>query len=127
MKVYLAASFGRKDEMRDVRAKLQAYGYTVTSRWLDQTAPGDDSSLWAVESVRDIEDVREAALVAVFTSPGVLSTGHHAELGLAIAWSKMRMIIGPPEGIFYLTPGAIYFDTIEQFLATMNLGSFLGV
>ena len=115
-KFYLAASYSRQAELRQIREGLQNLGYGVTSRWLDQTAPHDRLSLWPMEAARDMEDVRAADYFVVFTSPGVLATGHHVELGLALAWRKPYIIVGPPEGLFYTLPSANRFDTVDEFL-----------
>lgn len=116
MKVYLAAKFTRQAEMREVRESLVAMGHEVTSHWLDLNHDGsDDADHWATESVMDVKDVAAADTVISFTG-GAPSVGRHMEYGMAVAWGKLRVIVGPVEGVFHKLPQTIRFDNTAAML-----------
>ena len=65
--VYLAAKFGRKDEMLSVARWLRSLGYVVTSRWLEveqDMLHSPEAPAWAVG---DVVDVLAADVLVAFT------------------------------------------------------------
>lgn len=113
MKVYLAAAYERQEEMRGVRDVLTAFGHEVMSRWIDQEASGQTEAAgaevlnkapaaYAQFAHKDIEDLRRADTVISFTGgehPG--RGGHHIEFGLALAFGKQLVVVGPRENVFH--------------------------
>jgi hypothetical protein len=118
-KIYLAAAYERNEEMRGVRDVLEAIGYKVTSRWIDQhegevpVAIGGDSLNANPEAHYryadiDIADLRAANVVVSFLgAPG--RGGHHIEFGLAVAWSKHLVVVGQRENVFHALPGVDWY------------------
>lgn len=112
--VYLAASFERKHELREYRAQLEAAGFEVTSRWLvepDDDVPYTDQDM-RERALIDLEDVRRSRVVVVFTDPREKPRpggGRHTELGLAIAWEKVVLTVGPREQVFHFLPQVANF------------------
>lgn len=113
-KIYLAARFSRNDEMRGVRDVLQALGYEVTSRWIEDRGgkygqgsftPGQlnsDREYCAKVAGRDLEDIEAADTMISFTSPdGGGKGGRHVEFGLALGLGKHLVIVGPRENVFH--------------------------
>ena len=114
-KVYLAASYGRRDEVRDYAYRLGKLGYIITSRWLtdNHSIPSAQEVEAARDSIplvgsefagKDVEDVRAADIFVMFSeSPtsGVSRGGRHVEFGLAMAWEKKIIVIGPRENVFH--------------------------
>lgn len=103
---YLAARYSRRDEMLGVRDVLETFGHTVTSRWINgghQAAP-DDVDAMARFATDDIEDLKAAERVLVFTEtprePHTNRGGRHVELGIAYALGKHVLIVGPYENAF---------------------------
>jgi hypothetical protein len=113
-RIYLAAAYERNDEMRGVRDVLVALGYEVTSRWIDQNLSGQTEAAGAEELAaapaayvkfahKDMDDLHAADTVISFTgAPG--RGGHHIEFGLAIAYGKRLVIVGPRENVFHSLP-----------------------
>lgn len=115
MKIYLAARYSRRDQLRSVADELRRLGHTITSRWLETewvnrpsdscAAPPEYRETYATV---DMEDVRAADCVISFTeAPGDGSRGgRHVEFGLAVAWGKRLIVVGHRENLFHHLPGA---------------------
>jgi hypothetical protein len=122
MSCTLAASFARQAEIRGYRAELVKAGHVITSRWLDLD-PACDS--WATELSEasqhqaecDVADVNAARTVVSFTSPGRGRGGRHVEYGLALAWGKELIVVGPREHIFHQLFNVRHYETPAGFLA----------
>lgn len=111
MKVYLAATFARKEEMKRYRLVLNAIGIEVTSRWIDvdQPEPLGPNTLDANPDIglkyarTDIEDINKADWIILFgdSGPGSSRGGHNVELGYAIALGMPVHLVGSRENVFY--------------------------
>lgn len=111
MKVYLAADYARKQEMQYIRSILETYGLAVTSRWLDTP---DDGVPWSAEAKVDLEDIREADALISFTTGEHARGGRHAEFGMAVAWRKRLVLVGPREHVFHFLPDVLLLNKMEQ-------------
>lgn len=130
MKVYLAARYSRRDEMRGVAAEARRLGHAVTSRWLDTDwlAEGQVRSIAAPPEYRekyaliDHEDVQAADLVANFTEPPGSGGrgGRHVEFGLAVAWGKRLVVVGHRENLFHHLPAVVFCPDAEALLALLR-------
>lgn len=133
MDIYLAARYGRRQELADYRRYLEGLGHTVTSRWVlglhegqvydnGIRLPGtpDESQQFAIE---DMADLQAADTVIAFTEPprsAASRGGRHVELGLAIAWGKRVCICGPLENVFCCLPGIEHYDTPTTLFAAFQ-------
>jgi hypothetical protein len=104
MHVYIAARYGRREEMLGHKADLEAAGHRVTSRWLEgghQIPEIQDNGVdlpGTVEQARsfaeeDIEDLLAAGGIVCFTEPPGLSPnrgGRHVEMGIALGLAYTR-------------------------------------
>jgi len=96
MKIYIAAKYGKRFELRDLADHLRSLGHDVTSRWLDNGAEQTMSPEYAAQM--DIEDVDRAELLLFFAEPvGSLNTGggRYFELGYALANDKIIVAVQP--------------------------------
>jgi nucleoside 2-deoxyribosyltransferase len=119
MKFYIAALYGRRDEMRSYEKRLVAMGHEPTARWLWE----NDESNWDVGSSMDIADIDEADTVITFTQPrGSFNSGggRHFELGYAFAKKKPIVLIGPREIVFHHLPQIMRYDNFDKFLEYMR-------
>jgi hypothetical protein len=126
-KIYLASRMGRRDQMREVRAQLQAMGHTVTSQWIDtefdltgggsSVAPPDQRLKYCLI---DMEDVLRADWVISFTEDPDSSAGkrggRHVEFGIALAEGKRLILVGPRENIFHHHPRVELFTHTEDMI-----------
>lgn len=114
MKIYLAARYGRRDELRSYAADLAVRGHEVTSRWLSGSHEHNDPNVpegtseqqlaWARE---DFQDLWWSDICISFTeavgSP-YSRGGRHVEFGIALALELSCIIVGPRENIFHCLP-----------------------
>lgn len=123
MKIYVAASYPRKAEALRIANRLKELGHQITSRWLteDEGYVSDDREQETVEqmkkrmaeaAVRDILDVGVCELLVCLTDgePQLSRGGRHAEFGMALAWSKQLILIGPRECVFHYHGVKVYED-----------------
>lgn len=135
MKVYLAAPYLVRDQLRACADELELIGMTVTSRWLTEDTPIDAGTVGAATSVEDLSvsvhcthdfaDIDKAHALVVFTGDAAVellddgaiydqnmlhSGGRHIETGYAIAKNKRIVIIGEPENVFHRGVGTVVPD-----------------
>lgn len=127
MKFFLSARYSRRDELRRVRTELIKRGHTVVSRWLDtewehkddQGSSAAPPAYRAKHALEDFEDVRACDCLVAFTDPpgaGGRRGGRHVEFGLAAAWGKKLIVVGPLENIFHHLPGVKCFPEYDWFI-----------
>jgi nucleoside 2-deoxyribosyltransferase len=125
-KVYLAAKYDRRDEMRKHRERLKEVGIEVTSRWLDEQGSLEgnmdekDDEFYIKTAQVDLEDVCAATFLIFFAEDprvGVRRGGRHVEFGYALALGIPIAVVGPRENIFHHIPRRVkHFDSLETFI-----------
>jgi hypothetical protein len=123
MKIYLAASWPQRERMRTITTQLGALGHIVTSNWIRSDDPlgmgpadiARDPGKAVLGCKRDLIDIADADLVAVFTDVPSSTGGFHVEYGYALALPRAIDIIGPKPNVFY----AIGSDYIRHFPSTV--------
>jgi hypothetical protein len=124
MKVYLAASYSRKDEISKLREELRSMGLIVNSRWLDQRElPLEGKEKYLRENAFiDVEDVLSSNVLVRFTDdlgfplvPSSLATGSRFfETGLAWARGIPIVVVGGNQCIFDRLPNIIHLKDTNQ-------------
>lgn len=111
--VYLAARYGRKEEMQGVAANLRAVGYDVQSEWItgahDGTPDVDCAQI-------DYLQVSAADIIISFTEApqpthGRGRGGRHVEFGFAFAMGKRCIVVGYRENVFHHLPEVEFHAT----------------
>jgi nucleoside 2-deoxyribosyltransferase len=129
-RIYLAAPYPRKEEIKVYRDELVALGFEVTSNWLEEKHAAN-VALHEVSEVlseryaeSDLLDVDRADVVISFTeAPGTQYSrgGRHVEFGYALARGKEVWIVGPVENIFhYLVPKTQVYPSWVALLAAAH-------
>ena len=128
MKLYLAAKFGQKNEMRSVRDFLVNDGHEVTSRWID-VEHEEDASHTVTDAMRieyaamDVADVLAADVLVAFSAPRsepAIGGGRHVEFGIALQAGKDIIVVGPKgEHIFHWCQDVIHVDDEGELLAML--------
>ncbi len=140
MNIYLAGRYGRRVELCGYREQLRALGCIVDAVWLngehqvgsdgnpigeagEKVVEGRDLDCEASKQLRtkfaleDMEDVRMCNVLIAFTEmPDAKASrgGRHVELGMAIAWGKRVIVVGPRENIFCHLPKVVQYDSWEE-------------
>ena len=119
MKVYLAARYSRIDEINGCARELEAAGHEVTAAWLygpsrnGETANGTPASIEARPvALSDYTGVGLCDVLVSFTeTPRSHASrgGRHVEFGLALAWGKRVILVGPRENVFHAMPQVQHF------------------
>jgi hypothetical protein len=117
-RIYLAGRYGRRPELGQVRRALEAFGYLVTSRWLDGHPDGDgNDERWARE---DLEDIDAAGILVCYAErPGQRGRargGRHVELGYALGTGKRVILVGPRENVFHHLARVTVVENTAQLL-----------
>ena len=127
MKVYLASKYSRRLELKEHAKTFRAAGHEVICRWLDGSHdvygsdPDNDKKRWALEDLADIFNSR--VIICFSESPGETDLGkggRHIEMGLAMAWNKTIILIGPKENMFHYLDNVFQCDDIQQALAELR-------
>ncbi len=129
MRVYLAARYDRRNELREYREQLQSNGVIVTSKWLNETSPLDgklsnEKEEFYVHTANvDLQDIDAADALVFFSEDplvGVPRGGRHFEMGYAHAKEKPVYVIGVHENVFHYRDRVYHYDTFEKFLKAVK-------
>jgi len=114
MKVYVAASFTQKDDVREIYEMLREDGHEISSDWTAHSPirPYDQNREMASQyAANDMDGVDACDVFVLLADSSTISTGKHAELGGAIMSRKLLekpqiYIVGENlgESIFYFHP-----------------------
>ena len=136
MKVYLAHNYEARDWLAEkIVPELEAAGIEVTSSWIKKAKPIDPyhPDLQRTEAIQDIEDVRRADVIALFTNqfgkrPG---RGKYVELGIALALDKTVILVGSAatnaDTVFYYMPSIIKVSSLKQLIANVHKEEMINV
>lgn len=117
IRIYLASSFGRKEELSEYEKKIISLGFESSSQWLKESVPPDSklsnvSSEYLVQNgKRDLEDIRKSEILILFSASPLVPVprgGHHVEFGYALALNKKIVVVGPKQNIFHYLPGVTH-------------------
>lgn len=117
-KVYIAARYDRRFELRFTANALRANGHEVTAKWLDNAEEFKESMAAAAQM--DLDDIDRADTVLFVGEPfGSVNRGggRWFELGYAYAQGKRLFVVlgsGGHETVFTELPSMVTFPTIEK-------------
>ena len=137
-KIYLAGSYARKDELLAHAERLRGLGYGITSRWLNAyveprlkaeiEGARDTMPLSARQFAKDdYWDLHRADVLMAFSEPphsGSPRGGRHVEFGLAMAWNKTVIVVGPRENIFHTLESVL---NVADFRGALTILSVLSL
>ena len=99
-RVYISASFPRKDEARALAEELLRQGVIITSRWLWQAECGYDTEAIKSFADDDLRAVKASNALIVLTGDTLSKGGRHCEVGIALGLGIPVYRIGPAENGF---------------------------
>ena len=131
MKIYLAATYSRHPEMREVRSTLESLGHIVTGRWINGNHEVTNKSYdrqGEIFAIEDYEDLVASELVISFTeeprsTSGRGRGGRHVEFGIALALNKSLVVIGHRENVFHYLPQVQFFPSFELYVTQLVMES----
>ena len=107
---YVAAPWAERPLSAKAAEELEAAGFVVTSRWIDKHLPKTsesgldfDPAILKVEATNDAEDVFNADIFILLNTQkrGEETSGKAVETGMAMAWGKPVILVGPETNIFH--------------------------
>lgn len=114
MRVYLAAPYQSRDQIKTYGQELERIGFTVTSSWLDEKHDINEGTTGAAtelstqevatHAAADLADIDRSQLLVLFTEAAVGHRGgggRHVETGYAIAKTIPVLVVGEPENVFH--------------------------
>lgn len=124
MKIYLAARYTRRNEMREYAKELRALGHTITSQWLMERKDAEMKmeDVTAADhqrfAERDLADIDSADVFIGFVGEKKSDKrgGHHIELGWALAKGKRCIIVEKPENTFHYLKQVEVAEDFEELL-----------
>ena len=131
MRIYLAAQYARRDELREYAKQAESCGIHVGAEWLKETdalnsvlKDSTDASK-AAHAQQDWWDVGSCDVFVFFaedSTVGIPRGGRNVEFGVALALGKPIVVIGEPENIFFYLPGIDieFFHTWESALVYLT-------
>lgn len=108
MDIYIAAASEERQAAKEMKARIEAAGYTVTSRWIElENFSSADTKYLMSWAENDLLDVFKADMVvllnpAEFKNKG--TGGRHVEVGYALAYGKPVILCGEKSNIFHWHP-----------------------
>lgn len=130
MRVYLAARYSRKLELREYAKQAEENGIVVGAEWLKEsespTSTLEESTpetltKYALQDISDIIDCDAFVFFSESSTEAFVRGGRHVEFGFALALEKPIIIIGKEENIFHYLPFNIeFFDTWESALVYLT-------
>lgn len=130
IKIYLAAAYSRKLEVKEYAKRLRDEGFEVTSQWLDEMEGGD----LAKNAFIDLNNIDSCDVLVRFADsinigyndPALISGGRHFETGYAYAKWKLIIVVGGKQNIFDSLSDIIHIKDFETLLAVLTTWSKLG-
>ena len=127
MKVYIAASYPRKDEAKHLAVILESHGHTIVSGWLDRDEgykPVGYETAFQVEkrlknaALRDKREVESSGVVICLSDSDEQLTkgGRHCEFGMGVALDKLMVLIGRRENVIHYLDTVHNFKSVDEFI-----------
>lgn len=148
MNIYLAAQYGRREEIKRKSFELIEIGHNVQASWLEgpeqlingeplgrqgEALVEDDSNHSAEAIALRLElacaayrDVMNADCLIAFTEPpgaGPSRGGRHVEFGMVLGWNCRVIVVGYRENVFYCLPLVEFYESWDDALAELRFES----
>lgn len=123
MKIYIAARYARRFELRVAALALKLMGHECTSQWLDN---GEESKGQQAAALMDMDDIDRAECVLFIAEPYGSENrggGRYWEFGYAYARGKGIIVVQPGgkfETVFAALPGITIFHDLHAALESIR-------
>lgn len=133
MKVYLAAAYSRRQEMKQLATELSGIGVEVTGHWFDKPEGVTDTTVtnkYLIDcAIADIRAIREADYFVRFPNDlhgstyvrsDLATAGKDFETGYAFALGKPIFVVGGKQNIFDRLPNMVHVKDEAALLRALN-------
>ena len=119
--IAIAASYQHKVAMQLFARELEVLNWHNISRWVHRDDDDDNKEAYQQYADDDMRDIYDATNFILFTEvyPTPDRNSRLVEMGMALAWGKIVITIGPLETIFCYHEHVINYATKEEFLAAL--------
>jgi hypothetical protein len=128
-RVYVAASFEQRNEVRELYKRLRNAGHTISADWtthkeiVSLKSEEEREALKRQYATEDTEGVTSATVYALLVNDRK-STGAHIELGIALGAGVGRIcLIGSPDEsqLFYSHPNITVYPDEDSFVDSLEV------
>lgn len=123
LRVYIAARYSRKAEVRELARLIEQCGAKVCTEWFNGPECDDAKKLGDLycenAASTDVNSVSTSNLFVVLSGSG-RHGGMHFETGLAFAQGIPIWLVGEPENIFQCLPWIERFANCEEMLSALR-------
>ena len=131
MKVYLAAAWGRREEILLVADRLQNVGVEITSGWLTEEEgmqSGSKERFLREQAYVDLQDVDKADALVRFAdvnlkrkvSRELVSGARMFEFGYAKAKGKTLYVVGGKQNVFDRLDGIVHVKNVDALVRLLK-------
>lgn len=117
MRIYVASAFQDFPRTREAHAALARMGHTITHDWTIEANNGEKIPR-RDRAASDLAGVGAADLLLVLTSERA-TRGTWCELGAALAWQKIVIVVGPQADLIFCDLAHASFATDAEAFAFM--------
>jgi hypothetical protein len=115
-RIYIAASFPRKQEAENLARLLERDDTQIVSEWHEKDkAYADNDELMRQRAIRDCKQVLMSNIFICFTGDTMTHGGRHQEFGIALSKVNVVVIIGPRESVLHYHPRVLQYNTLDEF------------
>lgn len=101
MKIYIAAKYAKRYELRPIVEQLRAMGHECTSQWIDN---GEESKGQRAAALMDLQDVDRADMLLMIAEPyRSMNTGGGRWVEFGYAFAKGKRIVLVQQGDVFET------------------------
>jgi nucleoside 2-deoxyribosyltransferase len=135
VKVYLAAAWGRREEIAEVAERLKTVGVDITSNWLIEEKgmqTGGKEKFLRSRAYIDLADVDRADALVRFTDEvpestssedllKLLSGARMVETGYALARGKTVYVVGGKQNVFDRLDCVIHIPDVDALVKKLSM------
>src|ERR1039458_5847414 len=114
-KIYIAAKFARRLDMRPIADRLWNLGFEIVSSWLNEVKKPDwmtEEEFYKKTAIKDLCEVSKADIFLLDTAVASETGGKENEFGFALGhWhQKAIYIVGPARSVFHSLADKVFTD-----------------
>lgn len=120
MKIYIAAKYAKRYELRPIVEQLRAMGHECTSQWIDNGEESKEQRAAALMDLADVDRADTVIFMAEHHRSQNIGGGRWFEFGYAYAQGKRIIVVQPGEAfetVFCALPRITPVATMQDAIA----------